>query len=103
MSGIEGCALYWIWVFDRHLSHSFLHSCCGDRSRRCLGMMKEAAEGDAQSVLASIAAAGCSPWFLAHAPLLMVASPRGSAALRAPLPALGGDQVGPPCHYWISG
>jgi len=56
-------------------------------------MLLEAAEGDAQSVVATVAAAGCSPWFLAHAPLLMAASPRGHAALHAALPAHGGDQV----------
>ncbi len=55
--------------------------------------MQEAAEGDAQAVVATAAAAGCSPWFLAHTPLLMAASPRGSAALHAPLPGLGGNQV----------
>lgn len=52
-----------------------------------------AAEDDAQSVVAAASAAGCSAWFLAHAPLLLAASPRGAAALRRPLPHAGGDQV----------
>ncbi len=54
-----------------------------------------AAEGDAQSVVAAASAAGCSAWFLAHAPLLLAASPRGAAALRRPLPHAGGDQASP--------
>lgn len=52
-------------------------------------------------MVATVAAAGCSPWFLAHAPLLMAASPRGHAALHAALPAHGGDQVGHSLQYLL--
>lgn len=57
-------------------------------------LCQAAAEGDGQSVISAASAAGCSAWFLAHAPLLLAASPRGAAALRQPLPHAGGDQVG---------
>jgi hypothetical protein len=52
-----------------------------------------AAEGDAQTVASAASAAGCGPWFMAHAPLLLAASPRGAAAMAAPLQHAGGDQV----------
>lgn len=55
--------------------------------------MQAAAEGDAQTVVAAASAAGCSPWFLAHTPLLLGASPRGATAMAAPLQHAGGDQV----------
>lgn len=56
-------------------------------------IMTAAAEGDVQSVIASLSGCGCSPWLLAHGPLLVSANPRAASALHAPLPALGGDQV----------
>jgi hypothetical protein len=69
----------------RHVSRQW---CC-DMS--CAS--QAAAEGDAQTAASAASAAGCSPWFMAHTPLLLAASPRGAAAMSAPLQHAGGDQV----------
>jgi hypothetical protein len=62
-------------------------------SLEVIAHLQAAAEGDAQTAASAASAAGCSPWFMAHAPLLLAASPRGAAAMAAPLQHAGGDQV----------
>ena len=61
-------------------------------------VVQAAAEGDVQSVMQA-ASASASSWFMAHAPPLLLAHPRGAKVLGKPLPAHGGDQARPrPCR-----
>ena len=54
--------------------------------------MQASAEGDVQGVMQA-ASEATSTWFMAHAPPLLAAHPRGTKVLAQPLPAHGGDQA----------
>lgn len=58
--------------------------------------MQACAEGDVQGVM-QLLSTSASSWFMAHAPPLLAAHPRGAKVLTRQLPEQGGDQVaGPP-------
>ncbi len=51
-----------------------------------------AAEQEAQQVM-SVCSAVTRPWFMAHAPDLLMADPASAAVLERPIDHMGGDQV----------